>query len=490
MVANAITLDGEDFTFEELQVLARAKAISIGQKNNPNSSTLDAPALQGPFQGNSNQYGIFSAPGVRPQRFAAIERPFSFLDAVTMVRSEYTQQILEIVTAQLASSGTNATGFCGNPPTVGGLATCAQAYTWGDYYVKTNLEALPLIGQLRSRADVPGQILNQGPQNNPLIPDIMFQMTDTRSALAYELFRIGVDLGRTMEKVAILGTATTQNSTYIGWTTQFAGLDGQIKTGYTDALAPGNPTCPAVDSTVMTFNADIAGTGVGTGVEIVRSLTSLYRGLKTKAMRVGMPETRHVIVMRMELFQPLTEYWACNYSTYACAGTTSAPNMRDGMRIQELRIGMWQGQYLLIDGTQVPVVFSDGLPWDGVSNNKWNSDIYIVPISWNGVPLLTLEYFPLDNPYTTEFAGFAGSNLTRTINNGMYLVGNRNTGLCFEYHFAARFRLILQTPFLAGRLNDVQATYLDNSGNAYPTGESLFAGGGSTFRSPITPGSY
>lgn len=487
MVANAVQIGDKEFTVDDLKVLAKAGVLNIGQKNNPNSSTLDAPALQGPFQGNSNQYGIFSAPGVRPQRFSALERPFSFFNLVNLTRSEYTSEILEIVTGQTASTGTNATGFCGNPPVVGGLKTCAQIFSWGDYYIKTNLESVAQIGQLRSRADVPGQILNVGPQYNPLIPDIMFQLTDTRSSLAYELYRIGVDLGRTSEQVGILGTAGVQNSSYIGWTTQFSGIDQQIKTGYTDQLAAGTPKCTAADSTVFSFNANITGNGAQ-GVNFVKALTSLCRGLKTKANRVGMANTRFTIVMRMELFQPVTEVWACNYSTYACDGTTSAPNMRDGMRIQELRVEMFANQYLLIDGEQWPVVWSDGIPWQGVSSNTWNSDIYVVPVSWEGVPLLRMEYYPMDNAYSTQFANWVRPT-TRIINNGMFLVGQRDTGTCIEFHFQARFRLIIETPFLAGRLDDCQATYLDNSGNAIP-GESLYVNGGSTYRQPTLPGNY
>lgn len=470
-----------------LDELRNMREILVGQKDNPQSSTLDAPALQGPFQGNSSQFGIFSAPGVRPGRFSALERPFSFFNLCALTRSSYTQEIIEIMTGQTAGSGTNATGFCGNPPTVGQLKTCAQIFGWGDYYVKTNNEAVPLIGQLRSRADVPGQILNSGPTYNPLIPDLLFQLADTRSSLAYELFRIGVDLGRTMEKVGVLGTGGVQNSAYNGWTTQFAGLDAQIITGHTDALAPGNPACKAADSAVVSFNANISGNGAQ-GVNVVQALTALWRGLRMRASRVGMPNVRQVIVMRMELFEPLTEVWACNYSTYACSGTTSAPNIVDGMRVQELRVNMYSNQYLLIDGVQVPVVFTDGLALDGVSNNTFNSDIFIVPVSNEGVPLLELQYFPMDNPYAQEYANFV-ENRTRVLNNGMYLLGMRSTGLCMEYHLAFRARLILLAPFLAGRLNDLQATYIDPSNAAYP-GESLYVNGGSTYRGPILPGNY
>lgn len=487
MAKAVIKFGGKEYTFDELKVLEKAGLLE-GQKNNPASTTLDAPALQGPFQGNSSQFGIFSAPGVRPQRFSAMPRPFSLLQLAQLNPSPYTNDIIEVMTGQTASSGTNATGFCGNPPTVGQLLTCAQTFAWGDYYIKTNLEAVALTGQLRNRADVPGQILNAGPQYNPLIPDIMYQLADTRDPMQYELYRIGVDLERTLELNACLGQAGVAASTIdskpnTGWITQFSGLDQQIKTGHTDALAAGAPACQGADSAVMSFNANITGNGVGTGVDFVKSLTALIRGLKTRATRVGMGSVKLAIVMRIELFQPVTEVWACNYSTYACSGTTSAPNMRDGMRIQELRTEMYANQYLLVDGQQYPVVFSDGMSLDGTANQTYNSDIFVVPYDWDGMPLLRLEYYPMNNQYSTQWANYV-NNKIRILNNGMFIMGVRDTGLCMEYHLQSRMRLILEAPFLAGRLNDCQATYIDPSIMPYPN-TSLYQAGGVTYRNPI-----
>jgi hypothetical protein len=488
MPNNTIQLGTKTYTMDELKVLEKAGMISLGAKNNPASTTLDAPALQGPFQGNSSQFGLFSAPGVRPQRFSALERPFSFMNLLSMTKSAYANDILEIMTGQTASSGTNATGFCGDPPTVGQLKTCAQVFGWGSYYIKTNLEAAGLIGQLRNRADVPAQILNAGPNYNPLIPELMYQLADTRDPMQTEFFRIGVDLERTMELNGVLGQAGVAASTInglpnTGWITQFSGIDQQVKTGYRDQLAAGTPLCAAADSAVVSFNALITGNGAQ-GVDVVKALTSLYRGLKLRASRVGMANVRLVIVMRQELFQPLTEVWACNYSTYACAGSTSAPNMRDGMRIQELRTEMYANQYLLIDGVQVPVAFSDGIALDATANQTYNSDVYILPVEWEGMPLLRMEYYDMANGYTERWSN-AIMQQTRVINNGMYLMGVRSTGLCFEYHLQARFRLILETPFLSGRLNDLQAQYIDPALMPYPS-TSLYVNGGITYRGALT----
>jgi hypothetical protein len=110
---------------------------------------------------------------------------------------------------------------------------------------------------------VPGQILNQGPQQNPLIPDIMFRIMDTRSQLQYELYNLGMDKQRKLEKVLVLGDSSKASAnTQRGFIKEFDGIDKQIKTGHTD---PSGATCPALDSIVENWNGNLIGTTVGGG---------------------------------------------------------------------------------------------------------------------------------------------------------------------------------------------------------------------------------
>ena len=98
------------------------------------------------------------------------------------------------------------------------------------------------------------------------------------------------------------------------------------------------------------------------------------------------------------------------------------------------------------------------------------------------MPLTRLEYFPMDNSDTREFASFVGDDIT-VLNNGLFIAGYRSTGLCKEYHFAAKMRLILETPFLAGRVDDIRYTFRAPIRNADPADTYFYADGGRTFRS-------
>lgn len=469
-------------TYTVDQIKEIAEALGIARKNDPASTTVTAPTLQGPFPGNTSQFGIFADYGPRPQRFSALVRPRSLTRLLALNKSVFHQEILDIMTGVTAAAGTNATGFCGNPPTVGQGKICKQYYGWGRYYVKTDLESMPEIGTLRSRAELPGEILNAGPAANPLVPDIMYRLANPQSQLQYELWRIGVALERSMETVMVVGDDSLSSAnTRHGWISEPDGLDSMIRTGYTDAAT--GISCPAADSAVIAFNADVAGTiGGGDTRNIVQAITDLVWAIKDRATEMGLDETQFALVMRKELFRSLTETWSCNYATYRCTdGTAGQPFNRDVENTNALRLEMQTGQYLLVDGMQVPVVFSEGVPQESLGSNIFKSDIYLVPLSWAGVPLLRLEYFPMDNPFLTEFSEFQGEGVA-SINNGMYIIGNRNTGLCKEYHFGAKFRLILETPFLAGRVDDVRYTFRAPIRNANPADTWFYADGGVTYR--------
>ena len=476
-----LRIGDKEFSDSDLQVLAKHGLLNIGQKNDPASTTLTGPALHGPWQGNSSMYGLWSSPGVRPGRFSAMVRPDSFLGMIPFEKSNFTNEILEIQTGVTAATAANATGFCGNPPVFGNLKTCQQTFTWGDFYAKTNLNAGALIGQQRSRADVPGNIINAAPeQRNRFIPDIMYRLDDGLSQLQHELYIMGVGMERSTELVAVQGVAGTQNNTYTGWFTQFKGLDGQIKTGYADVSGY---LCPAADSTVVAFNANITGSSAdGSSRTFTATLIETYRAKKSLARKVGMPTTVFVILMREEQFHRAADVIACGSDIYQCAGTQYAEVNRDGARVQDARLAMMNGQYLMIDGVQVPVVFSEGIPNPATGSNVYSADIAIVPISWEGLPLLRMEYYPMDNTYTTEYMNAFGLQTAGTLNDGLFLVGKRDTGLCVEFHFQARMRLILETPFLAARIDDVQYSFYEPIREAIP-GTSRYLNGGVSYRS-------
>ena len=480
----------KQYSIAELKELR--EAMGFTEKNDPASTTLYTPTLQGPFQGSTTQFGLFTYPGVRPDRFSAMARPYSFAQALgAPMASEFYEEILSVLLGVSTASGTNAAGWCGNPPEVGSAKECKQAFYWGQYHVKTQLNAVPEIGQLRNRSDIPGSVMpgfTVPEMRNPLVPDLFYRLTDTRSQLAYELWKLGVEFERTIDVVAVAGDNTqAYTATEHGWTTEPTGIDSMIKTGYTDVKT--SQVCAAMDSVVITFGADVGATIPSEPAASQRNITiaisELVRAVKNRARKMGYgPNVSWYFLMREEAFHRVVEEYSCSYATYRCTSSNAGqPFNTDTTATNQLRLQMMAGQYLLVDGVPVPVVFSEGIPQTN-SSGTFTSDIYLIPDTWNGRKLTYLQYFPMDNPYATEFRTFADADDITVLNNGLWIAGVNSTGLCKEYEFGCKMRLIMETPFLAGRLDNVSYYFTTEIRNALP-GSSFYADGpGNTLYKP------
>lgn len=472
-------INGIEFSNEQVDKLAEMGALNIARKNDPASTSLSAtPALHGPLQGGAG-YGTFSKFGSRPQMYSAFPRPYTIAALVSVEKSEYTEELLEIMTGVTDGGGTNSSGFCDDTAPIPGAAKGArQLITFGDWKEKTNLNAVPLLGQLRNRADIPREILNQPPEANPMIPQTMWEFPrDQRDQLQYELFLLGVDLERSLEVVMVRGDKTlTGSNRRRGWIREFTGLTSMIKTGYTDYDT--GITAPALDSAVITYNASISSTASdGSGRNFMECLADLFFGIQQRASVTGFEGIRWAFVGRMDLHRAIAYVVACQYFINRCsfAGSTDG-NRQDVTNTKQLFDEMVNGQYILIDGVKVPFMYSEGMLREVVANATYKSDLLLVPFDWNGTPLVKLEYFDMGNPYATKYASYTGPDTT-VMNNGLYIVGKAKTSLCMEYHFASRMRMILETPFLAGRIDSIQYAFRAPIRDALP-GTSFYANGG------------
>lgn len=482
--------DEKKYSLEEIAQMA--KALGIAQKNDPASATLTAPALHGTFQGNSAQYGLFTTPGIRSELYTTLARPRTLIQAIIggggLNRSVYDRERIEVMSGVTAAAGTNATGWCGNPPTVGQGKVAEIDYSWGKVYLKTNLNAVPDLGGRRDRSDVVRRFLNTSPeQRNPLVPTLAYEMVDSAIEAKYENWLIGVHLERVLGKTAIQGDSTLSSSnTEVGFIAEFDGFDRLIKTGYTDAKT--GAAVPALDSMVISFGADVAGTiGGGDGRNLVQAISDLYWSARDRERSFGFDAGSGVewaFVMRPEQWRPFIATYATQYNTYGSSTTVSGVSLNDALpQINALRIDMENGQYILVDGMRVPVVFEEGIPRSQTAAHTFFSDIFLVPLSWNGIPLSRFEYFDMDNESIREFSSMAPDGKYASMNNGMYLMTYRDTGFCLEYHYAAKLRLILETPFLAGRLDDVMFTTRTLQRLADPGDTTFYANGGRTYNS-------
>jgi hypothetical protein len=476
-----VILNGVEFTEKQISEMSKAGLLNIGQKNDPSSATPTASGvLQGQSFTNANQYGPFSNPGVRPDRFSALQRPRSMASLLRPTRSEYGNEIVSIMTGQTVGVANNQTDWCAPGALAGVLKACQQTYAFGNMKMATRIVPIQEVGQLRNRADIPGEIINRPPRENPFIPTRMWELSDTRSQLQYELFTLGVQIERSFETELWRGVAGT-NTSIIGWWKDFAGLDSLVKTGYVDSIT--GVACPAADSIVISWNAD-AGATVSSS-NIVQSFADQWYAVNDTARQVGLSGVEFAFVMRAEMFRALTEVWSCQYLTYRCQSSNAGqPIQITGDETNRLRLEMQNGQYLLIDGTPVPVIFSDGIQLErlgAATPNVLRADAYLLPISWNGRPLIRPEYHDMGNVYAREFASIVYPS-AEFLNDGMYLLTKREAGGCVELEISMKMRIFLETPFLAVRWDDISFSYGAQSRAADPGTTWMHKNGGVTYR--------
>lgn len=456
-------------TVKQLQALIDNGLTDLALKHNPGASVPSATPVHGAG-------GIFSEPGGRGGVYSAIVQPLTWIEGLSLVRSEYANEAVEILTAQSATVGTNPTGWCGEPVTPGTLHKCKVIRTLGKMFVGGKKVESPEIGKLKDRADVERQILNFAQQGDPLLPDLLTSAgVNLRSMAAQQLLEIGIAARRAIAPVTIDGNAAlASNATNKGWIKEFDGLSRLIKTGYADAAS--STACPAADSLVMTWNAAIDGT-VG-GRQIVELLHDVYYSRMQLAQDLGFEGIAFEWVMDKRLFRNLVFLFACTYANARCAdGGAGKPVSREATAIEARQSEMMQGQYLLIDGQAIPVRFTSGSEVTQ-SGETLTGDIFLVPLGWSGGNLTYIEYFPLDNPYLSEWNALSDSVGRQVINNGLYMLAKRSDGFCDQLIAASQMRLMLDTPMLAARVDDVQFQSYVGYRSFDPANTTYWYGGG------------
>lgn len=483
MTAPILSNGDKSYTAKELTDLTAiiTKQIMEVQKHNASGTVATNNPPYGPYADGSGDYGTFSYPGIRPSMFSSFMRPRSLVSILGTRPSLNANEKIGIMTGVTGGEGSNPTGFCGTAPTAGQLKRCVQNYTFGRSFWKSKLVNIAESGEYVDYADVEKRILNLQQNPNPLIPDIMSTLdisTRAGALVATELFTLGAEMERMLELVLVRGNRTLPNTgTQRGFINEFDGFERQITTGKIDLDSL--IACPGADSQVITWGADI--TATVNGRTFAQLIVDTYFGLTDFAEQMGLAGTRWVMVMPMRMFKVLSRLYACQYYVAYCTGTAGNPNFQNSTEVKRFEDDMWQGRYLLIDGTPVQVVFSDGILETRASGSIYTaSEMFFLPVEWQGMSTTQLQFKPMDNAESMSFANLFPPNEFTAVNQGLWLATKQRTNYCVELLFAGKMRLIQDIPFLAARIDTIQYTYQAPFRSAYPTDTIAYADGGTT----------
>ena len=478
-----MTIQLKDLTPEQIQAYKEAGVLDKiveGAKNDVTSGLPFARPVYAPRSGDPTAGGIFTAPGVRPEMFSTLGQPMDFTSILNPAPSLYAQERVGILTGQTAATGSNPEESCGDPPRVGQLKTCQQNYIFGEFVFGSEKIKISDAGMLANRAVTERQILNEA-ATNPFFPALLTQPNvDFTSIEAQQLYQLGTALRRQFAQVLITGNpATAFNATVLGFIKEPLGLDNMIKTGYADAIT--GDACPAADSTVVPFGAEMF-SGTYQGLKIAQWITDVYFGKVALAMQLGIT-AEWAFVMPFSAFRELTYAYANQYYDTRSAGVVGNPIQTQQEGIRRLQLEMLNGYYLLIDGVQVPVLFSDGIPLEAGGDNYKKADIFLVPVRVNGRDGIRVEYFDMGNPAATRLASRFNGEI-QMLNNGMYILYAERSKGCMELIIEGKIRMYLEAPFLAAKFQDL--LYISNIGYRNPIpGFTGYVNGGVTGQYPI-----
>ncbi len=471
-----------DAFIDELEArMGKKQANAWGVKAVP-SGTPTTNYMHGPG-------GIFGVSGIERDIISTRVQPMGIAGALPARGTIRTNPLFGYITGFQANSGTVADGVCDDPETAGATKSCLQTAQFGRYSFQTKEIEVNRVGQQTDR----GEFLDLRLINDPLLAQeggLLAQNINGTPDLRREVLMAFVEVGVSFQNQLIqqVYQGNPANNSAGGGFKEFPGLDILIGTDKVDAITGIN--CPSLDSDIKDFNYGLV-CEEAEGTDIVEVVSYMYRFLRHNATRMNFNPTTWAIAMRQELFYEITACWPCSYLTYRCsfrdADTQARVNVdaADGIAMRD---AMRNGNYLLIDGAQIPVVIDDGIVEETDADNaniaagEFASDIYFIPMTVRGGMAVTyMEY--QDYTQTAMMAiqdGRVGSFFWS--DGGRFLWHAKPpTNWCNQWVSKIEPRIILLTPQLAGRIQNVRYSPLQHTRDPFP-GDPYFVDGGETSR--------
>lgn len=422
--------------------------------------------------------GFLNQPGVDQALFSTIYRPMGVSRILPVVPTQVVTPIFEVLTSQSADSGSEPSDDCSNPIISGKLSVAALTAPFGKITRATDTITVSRPGQIVNRADpLDLRVVNDMTTLSPFVPDPARNNPEfINSELGAHLWKLGLSHERKIE--GMMFTGAVANNVGTGYA-EFVGYDTLINTGHIDLLTGG--LVPALDSLIVNWNSgNISGTVSlnGGNWNFVQTMSAVAGFLYNKALRTGMLPVEWAIAMRYDAFWEATYIWPCSYLTNGCTVTsgtstqfvaaTDQVSMRDQMRT---------GQFLWINGMRYPVIITDAIS-ETAGGGFSRSGVYFLPISAGGFNVNYLQYYDFTNQQINQVMDLPVGNRYWTSNAGLYLWTYTNNGYCVQLQAQCQPRMILRTPWLAARIQNVGYQTAIHTNDAFTSALYAAPGGG------------
>lgn len=399
--------------------------------------------------------GLLNAPGIEPDVMAVIQRPRGLSQYLPLIASNDMVPLFDVITGQSEGEGAEPADVCSEPPGPGDLKEEALTAPFGLVNRRTDKVTATAFGRRTNRAEpMDLYLVNQMVANSPWIPDPARDTNFIQSERGYKLFMLGMEFEREMERQVFSGNYAGATNGYA----QFYGLETLVNTGKVGALS--GQAVPALDSTIINWGSGLFDGTVtinGKALNIVELLSSLIHFMEARAADTGLAPVQYALVMPRDLFWELTAVWPCQYLSTGCGVNDSAGErfiVATG-REQVLDRDMYRNRsFLMINGRAYPVIQSEGMS-QAQAQLGVSTDIYLLPMSVGGRRSLYFNYFDFNNASLTEALQDLPEGEIFTSNNGLFVLTYERSAFCWYVQAIVRARLVLRTPWLAARIQNV-----------------------------------
>jgi hypothetical protein len=402
------------------------------------------------------------------------------------------EQFLPFITGVEPTSSTEPTTECGDCIS-GESEACIQHFPTAKVCRETKAMTLQKAIERLNRGDIDLNLLNdQLGSDSPWHPGQSFttqgeiMQVATAWALLFELPPLFM---HALGPMTYTGNPTNNNGNAYR---EFRGLQLLVNTGFVDAFA--NVTCPALDSDLKDVN--YANVKTATNPSFIEVLEMAHYYVRNNARGQRLDPVTWVVVMRPELWQIVSSLMPFQSILATMMSATIPASYSvdiDGGSLVRERDAIRQGMTLNLNGENVRVVLDDGIPEDNNANNAnldagaYASDVYLLPIRYlGGRPAMRIEYkdyryFSGEIAATNDMiAGFY-----QPTPDGRFSYSLVRDGRCFKIQAETEPRIVLKTPQLAARIQNVQYVPLQHLREPDPDGSYFFKGGVST-RAPTS----
>ena len=270
---------------------------------------------------------------------------------------------------------------------------------------------------------------------------------------------------------------------------EFRGLQLLVNTGFVDTFT--NTTCPALDSDLKNFNyGDVETTTYPSAFEVLE-MAEYFVHRKARTQRLA--PVQHVVVMRPELWQVLSGLIPPQAIQAALMRATTTMPARytvniDGASVVAERNRMRADSAISLNGRILPVVLDDGLPEQNNAINanleagEFSSDVYILPLRYLGNrEAMRIEYkdFRYLRGEVAATDGLIG-DFYKPSADGRFAYTWVKNGWCFKIQAKIEPRIILKTPQLAARIQNIKYVPTQHLSSPDPTSPYFQKGGVST----------